>query len=68
MSDRHIAANKRRDSWQHMKGKQSGPRTPDGKRRSAMRSLTYGGRTSEAEAIRAWTASLIRLSHSAQNS
>ena len=54
-------ANRSRESWRAMAGRQTGPRSADGKARSAMRSLQYGGRSQTAEAVRAWAASLARL-------
>ena len=55
------AANRSRESWRAMAGRQTGPRSESGKARAAMRGLQYGGRSQAAEAVRAWAASLARL-------
>lgn len=55
------AANKARRSHEAMLGRQSGPRTPEGKLWSGRRSLKHGARSAGAVAFQRWVASINRL-------
>lgn len=53
--------NRERKQWEHAMGHQTGPRSADGKLRSARRSLKHGGRSAGAIALQKWIASVNRL-------
>ena len=64
---RRIDLDQRRDHatdlrlWEHAKGKQTGPKTPEGRQRSAQRARKHGLRSAEGKALTAWLASVERL-------
>ena len=59
-------ANRRRESWRHLIGKQTGPRTVEGKARSGARSRTHGAFTADAFALRAYLRTVRELAKIAQ--
>lgn len=50
-----------RQQWERCKGHQTGPKTEEGKRRSASRGMQHGMRTEAGLALRAWLASVQAL-------
>lgn len=56
-----VAALKERRQWERCIGRQTGPKTPEGKRRSGQRSLRHGMRSEGGEALKRWIASVNRL-------
>lgn len=50
-----------RQQWERARGHQTGPRTLDGKRRSAQRGMIHGGRSGSVVALQRWLASVNRL-------
>lgn len=47
--------------WEHASGHHTGPKTEEGKARSAQRSRKHGLRSADGEAMRRWLASVNRL-------
>lgn len=54
-------ANRQRESHKALTGKQTGPRTPEGKARAATRSRKHGAYAAEAYALRRWLRTVLRL-------
>ncbi len=52
--------NRERRQWEKAVGHQTGPRSEEGKRASAMRSLQHGARSAGTEALQRWLASVNR--------
>lgn len=50
-----------RRQWEHCTGRQTGPKTADGKRRSACRGMRHGMRTEAGRTLRTWIASVSAL-------
>ena len=47
--------------WKHAAGKQTGPKTPEGRYRAGQRSRKHGLRSAEGKAMDQWIASVNRL-------
>lgn len=52
---------KARKQWELANGTHTGPKTEEGRRASAMRSLKHGGRSAGVIALESWLASVRRL-------
>ena len=50
-----------REQWRKAHGKQTGPRTVEGKLKSAQRGTKHGARSQSVEALKRWISSLNRL-------
>lgn len=53
--------NRERRQWEKALGHQTGPRSAEGKRASAMRSLKHGARSAGTQALQRWLASVNRM-------
>lgn len=47
--------------WEKAQGRQTGPKTPEGRQRSAQRARKHGLRSVEGKALAAWLSSVERL-------
>ena len=54
-------ANRKLQSHEAMVGRQTGPKTPEGKARAAARSFKHGAYSAEAYALRRWLKTVMQL-------